>query len=234
MITKKSNNPPVSLGSVRDYILFQDHHILVANKPAGIPVQEDKTKDVSLHRMLQAYCKQDLWLLNRLDRPVSGLVLFAKNPDALARLHAQMMQHHMHKTYIALVEKKDIPQQGILKDQLVKSGFQNKSKISSGDEGKDCELSYKVLEQLDHYLILEIKIQTGRFHQIRAQMAHLGTPIKSDVKYGARRGSADRSIGLHAWQLDFIHPSTGKAVHFKAPFPQSQLWPLVQKVVDTL
>ncbi len=234
MITRRSTNPVLTLGSVRDYILFQDHHILVANKPPCIPVQEDKSQDVSLHRMLQAYCKHDLWLLNRVDRPVSGIVLFAKSPEALAKLQAEMMHHRMQKTYLALVEKKDIPESGVLKDQIVKSRTQHKSKVKAGEEGKYCELSYKVLKHFDHYLLLEIKIQTGRFHQIRAQLSHLGTPIRADVKYGARRGSPDRSIGLHAWQLECTHPSTGKPLHFTAPLPQTQLWPLVQKEIESL
>ncbi len=197
-----------------------------------MPVQKDATEDVSLQAMLQAYCKQNLYLLNRIDRPVSGLVVLTKSPSAHAALVQQQEQGMFRKLYLAIVETKEIEPNGILQDRLEKDGKFKKSRISEGAAAKSCSLSYNLLIRLERYLVLQVEISTGRFHQIRAQLAHAGMPVRADVKYGARRGNADRSIGLHAWKYHFQHPSTGEKLQFTAPIPTHDLWPIVQQKLN--
>ena len=196
----------MSLNKLSSYILFQDHHLIIANKPGGVPAQEDKTKDPSLLRLLQAYCKRDLFLVHRIDRPVSGLIVLVKNSKDQIIIQNQIQSQQFEKTYLAIVPKIDIPDQGIL----------------------EATLSYVIKKDLDQYRLLEIKTQTGRFHQIRAQLAHENMPIKGDVKYGARRSNKDRTIGLHAWKISFYHPSSNRAVNFVADLPENDIWPHFQ------
>lgn len=217
--------------SIKDQILFQDHHLVVAFKPSGMPVQDDQSGDASLHRILQAYCKQDLQLLNRLDRPVSGLVIFSKNSKSHTDLVQQLNAGLIKKQYLAIVEKNPIEKEAVLQNSMVRDGRQRKSYIGESELAKESRLEYKQIAELDNFLVLLIVLNTGRFHQIRAQLSHLGVPIKSDVKYGARRGSQDRSIGLHAWKIEFKHPSTGQTLSFKAELPANQIWPVVQNLL---
>jgi 23S rRNA pseudouridine1911/1915/1917 synthase len=221
------------LNSIRDYIIFQDHHLVICNKPAGLPAQEDLTKDASLHRLLQAYCKQDLYLCHRIDRPVSGLVIFSKNTESAAFINDLLANQKVIKEYLAIVEKKEIPMEGRLTNKIMKSSQKKKSYIDDRSDAKESILDYKVLHKLDQYLLLNIKLNTGRFHQIRSQLSHAGIPIRGDVKYGARRGNKDRTIGLHSWKVDFLHPSTKVPVHFEAPLPVNDIWPLVQQIIAT-
>jgi 23S rRNA pseudouridine1911/1915/1917 synthase len=220
------------LKSIRDLILFQDHHLVVCNKPAGMPVQEDLSKDPSLHRLLQAYCKLDLYLCHRIDRPVSGLVVLSKNPAAAANINEQLSKNRIIKEYLAIVEKKEIADSGILIDKLVKSSTQKKSFISETSEAKESRLQYTVLHTLDQYLLLTIKLTTGRFHQIRSQLSNAGIPVRGDVKYGARRKNKDRSIGLHSWKVIFTHPSTNQKLEFKAELPENDIWPIINKMMS--
>lgn len=222
------------MDSIRDYILYQDHHVLVANKPAGMPVQDDLSKDPSLHKLLQAYCKRDLHLCNRIDRPVSGIVLFAKSKEDAALLNEQNAYNSMDKEYLALVEKKVIDPNGKLENRLQKSSKHKKSYVSSDETGDLARLEYRVLNEMDHYLLIQVAIKSGRFHQIRSQLAHAGIPIKGDVKYGARRSNKDRSIGLHAWKINFTHPTTHLDVAFTAPIPLNDIWPVVQTLIQSI
>lgn len=194
-----------------------------------MPVQNDPTGDASLLTILQAYCKQDLHLFNRLDRPVSGLVLLTKSTKAQESLMSQQTQGTLKKIYLAVVERKDVPEQGILKDFLLKDGRRKKTHVIGQEEGQPAVLEYRVLLTLDRYLTLEVMLRSGQFHQIRAQLAHAGMPVKADVKYGARRGNPDRSIGLHAWKYQFNQPSTQEAMAMEAPIPLNDLWPIVQQ-----
>lgn len=219
------------MNSIRDYILFQDHHLVVCNKPAGLPVQEDLTKDTSLHRLLQAYCKQDLYLCHRIDRPVSGLVILAKNTESAAIINEQLSKQLFIKEYLAIVEKKEIPSEGTLVNKLMKSSQKKKSFIHEESDGKESILNYKVIHVLDQYLLLNIKLSTGRFHQIRSQLSFAGIPVRGDVKYGARRGIKDRSIGLHSWKAECIHPSTKQVIRFEAPLPMNDIWPVIQQII---
>lgn len=200
-------------------------------KPAGIPVQEDKTGDASLLRMLQAYSNRDLFLCNRIDRPVSGLVLLAKTPQDQTSINAQMENGLLHKTYLALVQKKEISSNGQFRDYMIHDTQNNKARIVESAEilgAKLAMMDYKCLVSLDKYLLLEITTETGRYHQIRCQLGHHGLFIKGDVKYGARRSNKDRSIGLHAWKLRFHHPTLNKELSFEAPLPDHDLWPIIK------
>lgn len=219
--------------SIREYILFQDHHLVVCNKPAGLPVQEDLSKDASLHRLVQSYCKQDLYLCHRIDRPVSGLVIMAKNTESAANINEQLSKHQFVKEYLAIVEKKEIPPEGVLNNKLVKASKLKKAFVNENSDGKESSLNYQLIQTLDKYLVLSIKLSTGRFHQIRSQLSYAGIPVKGDVKYGARRGNKDRSIGLHSWKANFIHPSTKQAVAFEAPLPANDIWPVIQQLITT-
>lgn len=203
----------------------------MALKPAGIPVQEDKTGDASLLRMLQAYSNRDLFLCNRIDRPVSGLVLLAKTPQDQTSINAQMENGLLHKTYLALVQKKEISSNGQFRDYMIHDTQNNKARIVESAEilgAKLAMMDYKCLVSLDKYLLLEITTETGRYHQIRCQLGHHGLFIKGDVKYGARRSNKDRSIGLHAWKLRFHHPTLNKELSFEAPLPDHDLWPIIK------
>jgi 23S rRNA pseudouridine1911/1915/1917 synthase len=205
--------------------------LVVCNKPAGLPVQEDLTKDTSLHRLLQAYCKQDLYLCHRIDRPVSGLVILAKNTESAAIINEQLSKQLFIKEYLAIVEKKEIPSEGTLVNKLMKSSQKKKSFIHEESDGKESILNYKVIHVLDQYLLLNIKLSTGRFHQIRSQLSFAGIPVRGDVKYGARRGIKDRSIGLHSWKAECIHPSTKQVIRFEAPLPMNDIWPVIQQII---
>lgn len=193
-----------------------------------MPVQNDKTGDRSLLQCLRAYCKSELHMINRIDRPVSGLVIFTKNKKSHVEMQKQFSGNDLIKEYLAIVEKADIPREGKIHDFIRKSRQQHKSHITQDPADQACILEYQVICELDRYLVLHIYIKTGRFHQIRAQLAHLGVPVKSDVKYGARRGSADRSICLHAWKYSFLHPSTHQIMRFEAPIPDNQIWPVIK------
>lgn len=220
------------MNSIRDFILFQDHHLVICNKPSGLPVQDDKSGDHSLLRLLRIYCKQELYLCHRIDRPVSGLVVLAKNLQAVTGFNEQLHQHAITKKYLAIVEKQEVPPSAILTDTLVKSAKFKKSYVQETGDGKESKLEYMILQELEQYLVLEIKLFTGRFHQIRSQLSHAGIPVRGDVKYGARRGLKDRSIGLHSWKIEFKHPSTHAKITFVAPLPVNDIWPVVQTLIS--
>lgn len=222
------------MNSIRDHLIYQDHHLVVCNKPSGIPVQEDLTKDPSLLRLVQAYCKQNLYLCHRIDRPVSGLVLFAKNKEAVSNIHQQLVNNQIKKEYLAIVEKKDIENSGTLSHQLIKSSKLKKSFVDTTSTVSDSILNYTLLHELDHYLLLNVELITGKFHQIRTQLAHVGMSIKGDVKYGARRGNKDRSIGLHAWKITCLHPSTKMQLNLEAKIPENDIWPVIEKLLFTV
>jgi 23S rRNA pseudouridine1911/1915/1917 synthase len=216
------------LNPISTHILFKDHSIVVCNKPAGIPIQEDKTGDASLLKLLEIYTKQAIHLIQRIDRPVSGVVVFAKTKEATSNLQHQMESGDFAKKYFAIVPLKEIEPQGTLTHWIVKSVKGDKSYLSEeGKPGaKKAELDYRILQKLDKYQCLEIITKTGRFHQIRAQLAEIGLPIKGDVKYGSRRGNKDRSILLHASTINFLHPKTMAKMEFSVDPPQTDIWPL--------
>ena len=206
---------------ISELVLYKNNQFIAFNKPAGIPVQEDKTGDKALINLAEIYCQSNLHLIHRLDRPASGVALFAKTKGALASLNEQFRERQVEKTYLAAVANKPEPEEGLLRHFLLKDARQNRTVAVEEERpgAKLAELSYRCLGSSEHYHLLEIRLATGRHHQIRAQLAAIGCPIKGDVKYGFRRSNSDRSIHLHAWKLRFRHPISGEWEEIIAPLP---------------
>ena len=215
-------------------ILYEDNHLVAVNKKPGEIVQGDKTGDTPLSDIIKEYIRVKykkpgdafLGTIHRIDRPVSGVVLFARTSKALERMNEQFRERMIKKTYWAVV--KNIPAQpsGHLIQYLVKDEAKNKSRAY--DEPRKgalrCELEYQVLSTSDRYALLEINPLTGRHHQIRVQLAHMKCPIKGDLKYGSERSNPDGSIHLHARKLQFDHPVTQAKIMITAPPPDETLW----------
>ena len=221
-------------------IVYEDNHLLVINKQVGQLVQGDKTGDKSLLDEIKDFIKiRDhkpgtvfLGLVHRIDRPTSGLVIYAKTSKALSRLTQMVKNREIEKTYWAIVPKEMIPLEQKLVHYLRKNEKNNKAtvfeKVTEG--AKEARLHYKVIRTLDNYYLLEIDLETGRHHQIRAQLAKVGIPIKGDLKYGAPRSNPDGGIHLHARKLSFIHPVTKEAIEIIAPTnPQDKIWQACEK-----
>ena len=208
-------------------ILFEDNHIIVFNKRTGEIVQGDKTGDEPLSETLKAFIAQRdskpgqvfMGVPHRLDRPVGGVTLFAKTSKALERLSEMLRKGEIHKTYWARTAGKPPKDSDTLTDCLVRNEQQNKSYVAS--TGKEARLKYTLIQTTDRYFLLEVELYTGRHHQIRCQLAHIGCPIKGDLKYGARRSNPDGSISLLARRIQFIHPVKKTEVDVTAPVPQS-------------
>ena len=212
-----------------DLVLYKNNQLIAFNKPATLAVQRDKSEDKALIDLGEIYYKSKLHIIHRLDRPASGVVLFAKNKKALAALNEQFKNRTIAKTYLAVVKNLPNPSSGNLIHYLTKNNSGTKS-IVMGDEkkGKKAELKYELLKSIDNYHLLKIELITGRFHQIRAQLAAIDNPIKGDVKYGFRRGNKDRSIHLHAWKLSFEHPVSKLTETITAPLPKDSIWDAFQ------
>jgi 23S rRNA pseudouridine1911/1915/1917 synthase len=210
--------------NIGDWVVFKCNQFIVFNKPAGIPVQADKTGDNSLLQLGSAYSKRTLFPINRIDRPASGLVVFGRKESATAHLSEQFRERKVEKTYLAVVGEMPSEKSGTLRHFIRKSGKGNKAIIVDEQQGKEAVLEYKVLGSIENYHLLEIKPLTGRYHQIRAQLAAIGCPIKGDVKYGFRRSNKDRSIHLHAWKLALRHPVSGELLNLEAPTPEDPVW----------
>ncbi len=206
---------------IGDLVLYKNNQLVAFNKPAGIPVQDDKTDDKSLLALASIYTQSKLQVIHRLDRPASGVVLFSKTPNALVALNEQFRSRKVQKTYLAVVHEMPPEPSGELKHFVGKKTAANRSSASESEdpELKEALLTYRLLGSSDNYHLLEVNLITGRHHQVRAQLAAIGCPIKGDVKYGARRGNRDRSIHLHAWKLAFSHPVSGEKVELVAPPP---------------
>lgn len=217
--------------NIASQILFEDNHLLVINKKVGQLVQGDKTGDESLLDSIKNFIKvRDnkpgnvfLGLVHRIDRPTSGLVIYAKTSKALSRLTQMVKNREIKKTYWAVVAKEMIPQSQRLVHYLKKNEKNNKAIIfTKPTEGaKEAILTYNIIKTLDNYLLLEIDLETGRHHQIRAQLSKIGASIKGDLKYGAPRSNPDGGISLHARKLEFIHPVTKENIQITAPVPQN-------------
>ena len=222
---------------MEDRILFEDNHLIVINKKAGELVQGDNTGDMSLLDSVKAFLKSKynkpgaafLGLIHRLDRPTSGVILFAKTSKALTRLNKQFRLRIPKKTYWAIVSKKLINQEGCLIHWMTRNTNQNKSKAHSKKvlNGKLAKLNYISLKSFDHYRLLEVNLETGRHHQIRAQLSAINFPIKGDLKYGASRSNRDGSISLHARSLEIDHPITKETIVFKANPQKVGIWKAV-------
>ena len=215
-------------------IIFEDNHVLVVNKKASDIVQGDKTGDETLPDKIKSYLKEKYQkpgnvfcgVVHRLDRPTSGVVVFARTSKALERLNKQFREKETNKIYWAIVENKPDKSEGTLVHFLKKNEKQNKSyaSLSETPGSKKAILHYQVISSSDRYWLLEVTLETGRHHQIRCQMATIGCVIKGDVKYGAKRPNEDGSICLHARSLVFIHPTTKETMKFLADVPEDRLW----------
>ncbi|SIS66703.1 ribosomal large subunit pseudouridine synthase D [Zobellia uliginosa] len=215
-------------------VLFEDNHIVAINKRPGDIVQGDKTGDMPLSEVVKLYIKEKydkpgnvyLGVAHRLDRPTSGIVVFAKTSKALPRLNKLFAEKAAKKTYWAIVKNKPKKNEDTLTHYLKRNNKQNKSyaHIKEVPDSKKAILDYKVIKKLDRYYLLEIDLHTGRHHQIRAQLAAIGCPIKGDLKYGFDRSNADASIHLHARRLSFIHPVRKEPVEIVAKPPVDPIW----------
>ena len=215
-------------------VVYEDNHIIIVNKQSGEIVQGDKTGDTPLSDIVKQYIKDKynkpgnvfLGVVHRLDRPVSGLVVFAKTSKALSRLNDMFRTGDVHKTYWAIVKKNDIAPEATLTDWLTRNERQNKSYAHNREVpgAKKAVLSYKVRSVSDNYMLLEVRLMTGRHHQIRCQLAHMGCPIKGDLKYGSPRSNPDGSISLMSRRVEFVHPVSKETIAVEAPVPNDRLW----------
>lgn len=216
-------------------ILYEDNHLIAVNKAPGEIVQGDKTGDKPLSDTLKEYIKLKynkpgevfLGVPHRLDRPTSGVVLFARTSKALVRLNEMFKDHDaMRKTYWAIVQGAPKLSEARLENYLIRNEPQNKSYIAKpgAKDAKLAVLTYRTLTKGDHYSLLEVELLTGRHHQIRCQLAAIGCPIKGDLKYGAKRSNPDGSISLHARQITFVHPVRKEQLTITAPVPEGSLF----------
>lgn len=215
-------------------VLFEDNHILIVNKRIGDIVQGDKTGDQPLNDIVKDFIKDKykkpgnvfLGVVHRLDRPTSGIVIFAKTSKALERLNKMLREKKIHKTYWAIVKNSPKNKDDTLINYLKKNPKNNKS-TAFKNESKDTKkaiLHYTIKKKLNTYHLLEIDLETGRHHQIRCQLAHIGSPIKGDLKYGFNRSNKNGGIHLHARKIEFNHPVNKENISIIAPTPNDPVW----------
>ena len=219
--------------------VYEDNHIIIVNKNSGEIVQGDKTGDRTLADDVKAYIKEKyakpgrvfLGVTHRLDRPVSGLVVFARTSKALTRMDELFRNGGVHKTYLAVVENRPPREADELHSWLLRNEKQNKSYSYDHEvkDSKEARLRYRLVAESDRYFLIEVELLTGRHHQIRCQLASIGCPIKGDLKYGAHRSNAGGGISLHAWHVQFEHPVSHEQIDVKAPFPDDILWQVFAK-----
>ncbi|MDR0698473.1 MAG: RNA pseudouridine synthase [Tannerella sp.] len=215
-------------------IIYEDNHLIAVNKNCHEIVQGDKTGDAPLPELLKLYLKEKyakpgnvfIGVTHRLDRPVTGVVIFAKTSKALKRMNDLFRNGEVKKTYLAIVKNAPPEQEGELRHWLVRDEKQNKSFAYDKErpDSKEAILHYRLLAQSEKYYLVEIDLKTGRHHQIRCQFAKTGCPIKGDLKYGAKRSNPDGGISLHAHSASFIHPVTKKKINITAQMPHDNLW----------
>ncbi|PIB39000.1 RluA family pseudouridine synthase [Maribacter sp. 4G9] len=215
-------------------VLFEDNHLIIINKRPGDIVQGDKTGDKALSEVVKEYLKEKynkpgnvyLGVVHRLDRPTSGLVVFAKTSKALPRLNKLFSDKMAKKTYWAIVKEVPPKKADTLIHWLKRNPKQNKSYAYEKEipDSKKAILDYRVLKALNNYILLEIDLKTGRHHQIRSQLAYIGCPIKGDLKYGFPRSNKDASIHLHARRLEIVHPVKNEPLTILAPLPTDPIW----------
>jgi 23S rRNA pseudouridine1911/1915/1917 synthase len=215
-------------------ILHEDNHLIVVNKRVGDIVQGDKTGDKPLSDVVKEYIKDKynkpgevfLGVVHRLDRPTTGIVVFARTSKALTRMNELFSNRETKKTYWAVVKNKPVKAEDTLVHYIKRNEKNNTSKahLKEVPDSKMASLEYKIIKELDNYYGLEIQLHTGRHHQIRAQLSAIGSPIKGDLKYGFDRSNPDGGIHLHARKLVFIHPVTKEEVSITAPIPEEVIW----------
>ena len=215
-------------------VVYEDNHTIIVNKTASEIVQGDKTGDTPLSETVKQYLKEKyakpgnvfIGVTHRLDRPVSGLVVFAKTSKALTRLNEMFRGSEVQKTYWAVVKNRPSQVEGELVHYLVRNEKQNKSYAYDAERpgSKKAVLHYRLIGRSQNYFLLEVDLKTGRHHQIRCQLAKMGCPIKGDLKYGFPRSNPDGSICLHARRVRFIHPVSKQLIDVEAPLPSGNLW----------
>ncbi len=215
-------------------VMYEDNHIIIVSKTSGEIVQGDKTGDTPLSETVKNYIKEKyqkpgavfLGVVHRLDRPVSGLVVFARTSKSLSRLNNMFRDGEVHKTYWAIVQQPPQFPEGLLENWLVRNEKQNKSYAYDHEvpNSKKAVLRYKLLAKSERYSLLEVQLLTGRHHQIRCQLAAMGCPIKGDLKYGAKRSNPDGSISLLSRRVEFIHPVSKENIVVESPLPAEPLW----------
>ncbi len=218
-------SPPRFPGRISDWILYKDKQLLVFNKPAGLSVAPDRTPGPNLLGLGAAYARHDLYLIHRLDRPVSGAIVYGKKPSAQTALTEQFKAGTVEKTYLAVVATRPEAGSGTLTHYL-SDGKGNKTTVSEtpAEGTREARLDYTYLASSDRYHLLEIKLHTGRKHQIRAQLAAIGSPIRGDEKYGFKRANEDGTVDLHARSIAFNHPTSDKRQEHLAPLPETPIW----------
>ncbi|WP_181368947.1 RluA family pseudouridine synthase [Flavobacterium pallidum] len=229
-----SNNLKITSSKHNLQILHEDNHLIVINKRVGDIVQGDKTGDKPLSDVVKEYIKDKynkpgevfLGVVHRLDRPTTGIVVFARTSKALTRLNELFKNRETHKTYWAVVKNKPSKKEDKLVHFLKRNEKNNTSKahLKEVPESKIASLDYSIIKELQHYTVLEIALHTGRHHQIRAQLSAIGSPIKGDLKYGAERSNPDGGIHLHARKLQFMHPVSREPLMIEAPTPDDPIW----------
>ena len=215
-------------------VVYEDNHLIIVNKTASEIVQGDKTGDTPLSETVKQYIKEKyakpgnvfLGVVHRLDRPVSGLVVFAKTSKALARLNEMFRNSEVKKTYWAIVKQRPPQDEGELVNYLVRNEKQNKSYAYDKEvkNSKKAVLHYRLIGHSQNYFLIEVDLKTGRHHQIRCQLAKMGCPIKGDLKYGFARSNPDGSICLHAHRVKFVHPVSKELIDVTAQLPPGNLW----------
>ena len=220
-------------------VVYEDNHIIIVNKSSSEIVQGDKTGDTPLSEIVKAYLKEKyqkpgnvfLGVVHRLDRPVSGLVVFAKTGKALTRLNEMFRVGEVHKTYWAIVKNQPPKTEDELVGWLVRNEKQNKSYAYDRERpgAKKAILDYRVIAHSQNYHLLEVQLKTGRHHQIRCQLAAIGCPVKGDLKYGAPRSNPDGGISLHARSVEFVHPVRKTPVSVVAELPVGDIWKKLMK-----
>jgi len=222
-------------------VLYEDNHIIAVNKTCSEIVQGDKTGDQPLSETIKIYLKEKydkpgevfLGVTHRLDRPVSGVVLFAKTSKALTRMNEMFRNQEIKKTYWAIVKERPEQAEGRLEHYLTRNEKQNKSMAYDKErsDAKKAALSYKLIAHSDTFYLLEVQLETGRHHQIRCQLAKMGCPIKGDLKYGFQRSNPNGGISLHARSVEFIHPVSKQLIQLTAPMPlDDKLWQTMEKI----
>ncbi|MBK9107857.1 MAG: RluA family pseudouridine synthase [Saprospiraceae bacterium] len=214
--------------------LYEDNHLIILDKPSGVLSQGDYTGDPNLFDLLKDHLKVKyqkpgnvyLALVNRLDRPVSGIILFGKTSKAAARLHKMMQDGSIQKNYLAICEGHPIKEQATLEHYLIKDEAKNKTRVyeEPRKDAKKCILHYKALANIHGHCLLEVELKTGRSHQIRAQLAHISCPVVGDTKYGKMHKGVESDLALHAYALDFEHPVSKEAIHIRCLPKSGKFW----------
>ncbi len=223
-------------------LLYEDNHVIIVNKRVGDIVQGDKSGDTPLSEMVKAYIKEKynkpgevfLGVVHRLDRPVSGVVLFARTSKALSRLAEMFRTRSVRKTYWAIVGNEPPQMEGTLTHWLTRNPKNNTARAFDREvpNSKQAILDYRVIGRSDRYWLVEVELHTGRHHQIRCQLSKIGCPIKGDLKYGAPRSNPDGGISLHARRIQFEHPVSHLSIDVTAPVPEDALWKTITAGVD--